>query len=87
MKYLDEYRDEALATKVVDEIRRITIGLIAMQVLELRVTDAAYKDLRKALEGDAVGWHTLPTVDSEVYVDLSKVSYVTLASQEQRVGF
>ena len=23
MKYLDEYRDEALATKIVDEIRRI----------------------------------------------------------------
>ena len=70
-----------------DEIRRITIGLIAMQVLELRVTDAAYKDLRKALEGGSPGWHTISTQDSEVFVDLSKVSYVSLASQEQRVGF
>jgi hypothetical protein len=58
-----------------------------MQVLELRVTDAAYQDLRKVLEGDAPGWHTIPTQDSEVFVDLSKVVYVSLASQELRVGF
>ena len=70
-----------------DDIRRITIGLIAMQVLELRVTDEAYADLRRALEGDNRGWHTIPTQDSEVFVDLSKVSYVSLASQEHRVGF
>jgi hypothetical protein len=70
-----------------DDIRRITIGLIAMQVLELRVTEEAYNDLRKALEGGSPGWHTIPTQDSEVYVDLSKVSYISLASQEQRVGF
>ena len=70
-----------------DVIHRITIGLIAMQVLELRVTDEAYADLRKALESDSPGWHTLPTQDSEVFVDLSKVSYVSLANAEQRVGF
>ena len=29
-----------------DDIRRITVGLIAMQVLELRVSDSAYQDLR-----------------------------------------
>jgi hypothetical protein len=70
-----------------DEIRRITVGLIAMQVLELRVTDAAYQELRRALQSDNLGWHTIPTQDSEVFVDLSKVSYVSLASQEHRVGF
>jgi hypothetical protein len=70
-----------------EDVRRITIGLIAMQVLELRVTDAAYQDLRKTLEGDSPGWHTIPTQDSEVFIDLSKVSYVSLASQEHRVGF
>jgi len=70
-----------------DEIHRISIGLVAMQTLELRVSDEAYQDLRKALEGDSPGWHTIPTQDSEVYVDLSKVSYVSLASQEHRVGF
>lgn len=70
-----------------DEIRRITIGLIGMQVLDLRVTEAAYEELRGALSGDSAGWHSIPTQDSEVYIDLSKVTYVSLASQEHRVGF
>jgi hypothetical protein len=70
-----------------EEVRRITIGLLAMQVLELRVTDAALQELRKALDSDNPGWHTIPTQESEVYIDLSKVSYVSLASQEHRVGF
>jgi hypothetical protein len=70
-----------------DDTRRISIGMIGMQVLELRVKDDAYEDLRRVLEGDAPGWHTIPTQDSEVFVDLSKVVYVSLASQEQRVGF
>ena len=70
-----------------DEIRRVTIGLVGMQVLELRVSDEAYQDFRKVLEGETPGWHTVRTQDSEVFVDLSKVVYVSLASQEQRVGF
>ena len=70
-----------------DEIKRISIGLFGMQTLELRVTDAAYQDLRRALEGDSPGWHTVPTQDSEVLVDLSKVTYLSLASQDHRVGF
>jgi hypothetical protein len=70
-----------------DEMRRITIGLVGMQVLELRVADDAYQELRRVLEGEEPGWHTIQTQDSEVFVDLSKVVYVSLASQEQRVGF
>ena len=70
-----------------DDIRRISVGLIAMQVLELRVADDAYQELRRALESGNAGWHTIRTQDAEVFVDLSKVSYVSLASQEHRVGF
>jgi hypothetical protein len=70
-----------------EETRRISIGLIGMQVLELRVTEAAYQDLRQALERDDPGWHTVPTQESEVLVDLSKVTYLSSASQAQRVGF
>jgi hypothetical protein len=69
------------------DVQRITIGLIGPQVLDLRITDQAYKDLRKVLDGGSPGWHTIPTQESEVYVDLSKVVYVSLASQEHRVGF
>jgi hypothetical protein len=70
-----------------DETRRISIGLIGMQVLELRLTDDAYHGLRQALESDNPGWHSVPTQDAEVLVDLSKVTYISLASQAQRVGF
>jgi hypothetical protein len=69
-----------------EETRRISIG-IGMQVLELRVTDGAYQDLRRALEGGNPGWHVVPTQDAEVVVDLSKVTYLSLASQAHRVGF
>jgi hypothetical protein len=69
------------------DVQRITIGLAGPQVLDLRVGEEAYRNLRDALEAGAPGWHTIPTQDSEVYVDLSKVVYVSLASQEQRVGF
>lgn len=68
------------------DVKKITIGLIGPQVLELRVTGEAYSDLRKVLD-EGPRWHTIPTQDSEVYVDLSKVVYVSLASQEHRVGF
>jgi hypothetical protein len=70
-----------------EETHRISIGLIGLQVLELRVNDAAYQDLRRALEGDNPGWHTVPTQDAEVLIDLSKVTYLSLASQAHRVGF
>ena len=70
------------------EIERIVIGFEGQHTLDLRVTKDAYDKLRKALEGGAdKGWHTVPTQDSEVIVDLSKVVYLSLASQAHRVGF
>ena len=71
-----------------EEIRRIVIGLLGPQLLDLRVSDDAYKALRKAIEdGDSERWHVLPTQDSEVLVDLSKVVYLTLTSGQHRTGF
>jgi hypothetical protein len=69
------------------EIQRITIGVDGAQALEVRVTDEAYRELRTALESDGKRWHVLPTQDAEVSLDLSKVVYLSLASQEHRVGF
>jgi hypothetical protein len=69
------------------DIQRIVVGLEGQHSLDLRVTDDAYKALRSALEAGNGGWHTVPTQDSEVVVDLSKVVYLSLASQEHRVGF
>lgn len=70
------------------EIRRIAIGLEGHQTLELRVADDVYQSLRDAVEDDnAKRWHLVRTLESEVIVDLSKVVYLSLASQEHRVGF
>ncbi|MFL5894415.1 MAG: hypothetical protein ACJ76Z_04805 [Thermoleophilaceae bacterium] len=70
------------------DIQRISIGLEGHQSLDLRVTDEAYRELRNALEGTGErGWHLVPTQDSEVIIDLSKVVYLSLAAQDQRVGF
>jgi hypothetical protein len=69
------------------DVRRIVIGLLGPQMLELRVSEESYRDVRKAIESGGSGWHIIPTQDSEVVVDLSKVVYLSLASQEHRVGF
>ena len=69
------------------DVARIVVGLEGQHSLELRVTDEAYQGLRKALESGSGGWHALPTQDSEVLVDLAKVVYLSVPSQEQRVGF
>jgi hypothetical protein len=70
------------------EVRRIVVGLLGPQMLELRVSDDSYQALRKAIEDDnSKRWHVIPTQESEVLVDLSKVVYLSLASQDHRVGF
>jgi hypothetical protein len=69
------------------EIARIVVGLEGQHSLDLRVTEDAYQALRKALESANDGWHVVPTQDSEVLVNLAKVVYLSLASQEHRVGF
>jgi hypothetical protein len=71
-----------------DEIRRLDIGFDGGQVLDLRVTEAVYTELRKALEAsDNRGWHVVETQDSEVAVDLDQVIYVRVETERHRVGF
>jgi hypothetical protein len=69
------------------DVRRIIIGLDGHQSLELRVSTDAYEELRKALGEEGRRWHRLPTQDSDVELDLTKVVYVSVSSQEHRVGF
>lgn len=70
------------------EINRIAIGLEGHQTYEARVSEEEYMRLRSAIEDDsAKRWHLLKTLESEVILDLSKVVYMSLASQEHRVGF
>ena len=71
-----------------DVFSRVDIGFEGGQVLSVRVAVADYERLRKSLEdqkGDR--WHKLSTQDSDIAVDLSRVVYVRLDTDAQRVGF
>ena len=72
-----------------DRPKRVDIGFSGGQVLALRMVDAAYRELREALEGrdGGSGWHEVETEDSYVTVDLGQVVYVRLDTEQQRVGF
>ncbi|HEX8068285.1 MAG TPA: hypothetical protein VF520_17360 [Thermoleophilaceae bacterium] len=68
--------------------RRVDVGFAGGQVLGLRLEEGAYKELRAALEGDdAARWHEVVAEDSEVAVDLSKIVYVRLDTEQRGVGF
>jgi hypothetical protein len=71
-----------------DTPRRIDIGFQGGQSLSVRVDQAAYDGLRKALsDSGADRWFELTTQDSDVYIDLSQVVYVRLDTEDHRVGF
>ena len=65
---------------------RIDIGFLGGQVLSLRLSEGALKDLRSALNGGS-GWHDVEAEDGQVALDLGKVAYIRLDSGEHQVGF
>ena len=68
--------------------RSIDIGFQGGQSLPVRVDQAVYDGLRKALsDSGSDRWFELKTQDSDVYVDLSQVVYVRLDTEDHRVGF
>lgn len=65
---------------------RISIGFHGGQVLGARVTPEDLAALRRALSGTG-GWHELPALEGPALVDLGRVAYVRVESDEHRVGF
>lgn len=71
-----------------ETVHHIDIGFEGGQILPCRVSQEAYKDLRKALaDSGADRWYELSTHDSEVALDLSQIVYVRLDTEGQKVGF
>ena len=70
-----------------DEARSVTIGFEASMPLEVRITQGEFESLRKALGDGSTGWHELKTQNSEIALDLSKVTFVRIDTEEHRVGF
>jgi hypothetical protein len=70
------------------ESRQIEIGFQHGSGLRLRITEAAYDELRKLLsEGSGPRWHELDAQDATVTLDLSQVVFVRLDTEPGRVGF
>jgi len=70
-----------------DDLRSVTVGFEASMPLEVRITRAEFDSLRKSLSDGASGWHELKTQNSEIALDLSKVTFVRIDTEEHRVGF
>ena len=70
-----------------DEIRNVTVGFESSMPLEVRITAAEFDGLRKALGDGASGWHELKTQNSEIALDLAKVTFVRIDTEDHRVGF
>jgi hypothetical protein len=73
---------------VAKTFKRIDLAFEGGQILSARVEADAYETLQKALaEGDADRWLQLETQDADIAIDLSKVVYLRVDTEEQRVGF
>jgi hypothetical protein len=67
--------------------RRVDIGFSGGQAFPVRLDEAEYGALRKALEAGSERWHKLASEDAEVLIDLSQVVYVRLDTEQRGVGF
>ena len=69
-----------------DQRARVDIGFQGGQVLALRLDQAVFDDLRKAIEGER-RFYDVDAGDSNVTLDMSQVVYLRVESDEHRVGF
>jgi hypothetical protein len=69
-----------------DRPQKISIGFHGGQTLVARVRPAELARLREVL-GKSGGWHELRGEDGIVSLDLTRVDYVLVDSDDHRVGF
>jgi hypothetical protein len=73
---------------VAKTLKRIDLAFEGGPILSARVDKDAYETLHKALsKGDADRWHQLETQDADIAIDLSKVVYLRVDTDERGVGF
>ncbi len=68
-----------------DKPHKINIGFLGGPVLSARIPPAELTSLRQAL--GTTGWHDLLAEDGTIALDLEKVVYVLVDSEDHRVGF
>ena len=69
-----------------DQRAKVDIGFTGGQVLALRLEQATFDELRKAIEGDA-RFYDVDAGDSTVTLDLAQVVYLRVETEDHRVGF
>jgi hypothetical protein len=67
------------------DAQRVEIGFEGGQVVSVRLTEDALRDLRKQLEKG--GWHDLETEEGILSIYLGKVAFLRIDSGDHRVGF
>jgi hypothetical protein len=65
---------------------RVSVGFSGGQVIDIKITDAKLKELRKALES-ADGWLDLEADEGTVSIDLRQVVFVRSTVTPQQIGF
>ncbi len=65
---------------------KVDIGFTGGQVLSLRLENAVFEALRKAVEGDN-RFYDVNAGDSNVTLDLSQVAYLRVETEDHPVGF
>ncbi|MGH2877203.1 MAG: hypothetical protein ACRDNJ_17700 [Solirubrobacteraceae bacterium] len=68
-----------------DKPQKISIGFAGGPVVSARVAPAELAKLRDALGGS--GWHDVNAEDATVAIDLQRVVYVLVDTEDHRVGF
>ena len=70
-----------------NKYRRVDIGFQAGPVLSLRLQEAVYQNLLRALNSGAERLQEVDSEEATVTLDLSQVIYVRLDTESGRVGF
>lgn len=68
-----------------EKTKRVSIGFHASAPLGVRLTEDGLKALQDQLGGE--GWTEVDAEDALIRIDLSKVIFVRVEKDEQRVGF
>jgi hypothetical protein len=69
-----------------DEPKRVDVGFSGGQAISLRVSQKAYENLRKAVQGGN-GWYEVESAEGLVALNLGQVVFVKLDTGEHHVGF
>jgi hypothetical protein len=67
------------------DAQKVEIGFEGGQVVAVRLSADALKDLRKQVEKG--GWHDIETDDGTLSVYVGKVAFLRIDSGAQKVGF